>query len=308
VKAEAPRRVRRLAALTAVVLLGACLGAQKPAGVAPAAAFDSSRAYEHLRQVVSFGPRPAGSPALERTREYIIRQLAAQGIAVTRQSFSAKTPIGTIPMVNLIATIPGQRKDRLAFGGHYDTKLYKEFRFVGANDGGSSTAFLIELARVLKTRKNLFTIELLFFDGEEATLRDWSGDDNTYGSRHYVDTARRAGTLSSLRALVLVDMVADRSQRFLRESNSTPWLTDIVWAAARTLGHGSTFVDVSTPIEDDHIPFLKAGVPATNIIDLDYPAWHTPADTLDQTSARSMQVVGDVVLAALPKIEERLRK
>ena len=273
-----------------------------------APSFDSGRAYEHLRQIVSFGPRPAGSPAIEKTRGYITEQLKAAGVSVTRQSFVAKTPIGEIPMVNLIATIPGKRPERIAIAGHYDTKLFKEFRFVGANDGGSSTAFLIEIARVLKSRQNTFTIELIFFDGEEATLRDWGLTDHTYGSQYYVDAGRKNGTLKGLRALVLVDMIGDRSQRFLRESNSTSWLTDIVWSTARKLGHGSVFVNESMPIEDDHIPFLKAGVDATDIIDLDYPAWHTAADTLDQTSARGLQVVGDVVLASLDGIEFRLVK
>ena len=273
-----------------------------------APSFDSGRAYEHLRQIVSFGPRPAGSPAIEKTRGYITEQLKAAGVSVTRQSFVAKTPIGEIPMVNLIATIPGKRPERIAIAGHYDTKLFKEFRFVGANDGGSSTAFLIEIARVLKSRQNAFTIELIFFDGEEATLRDWGLTDHTYGSQYYVDAGRKNGTLKGLRALVLVDMIGDRSQRFLRESNSTSWLTDIVWSTARKLGHGSVFVNESMPIEDDHIPFLKAGVDATDIIDLDYPAWHTAADTLDQTSARGLQVVGDVVLASLEGIEFRLVK
>lgn len=269
--------------------------------------FDSSRAYEHLRQIVGIGPRPAGSAAIGQTRDYITQQLKTLGIPVTQQAFVAKTPIGEIPMVNLVATIPGARKERIAIAGHYDTKLFREFRFVGANDGGSSAAFLIELARVLKPRANAFTIELLFFDGEEATLRDWSGTDHTYGSQYYVDTARKARTLPTLKALVLVDMVADRSPRFMRESNSTPWLTDIIWSTAQKMGHGAIFVNDSTPIEDDHIPFLTAGVPATDIIDLDYPAWHTAADTLDQTSARTLQVVGDVVVAALAPIEARLQ-
>jgi Zn-dependent M28 family amino/carboxypeptidase len=271
-------------------------------------AFDSSRAYGHLRRIVAFGPRPAGSPAIARTRDYIIEQLTIAGVSVTRQTFVAKTPVGDIAMENLIATIPGARKERIAVSGHYDTKLFRDVRFVGANDGGSSAAFLIELARVLKARANAFTIELIFFDGEEATLRDWAGTDHTYGSQYYVDSARKAGTLSTLKALVLVDMIADRSPQFMRESNSTPWLTDIIWATARKAGHGAIFVDASTPIEDDHIPFLKAGVPSADIIDLDYPAWHTPADTLDQTSARTMQIVGDVVVASLPGIEARLTR
>lgn len=291
----------------AVLSLAAC--ASRPEAQSPKPeAFDGSRAYEHLRQVVSFGPRPAGSSALERTRAYIIEQLKTAGVPVVQQPFAARTPIGEIPMVNLIATIPGSRSDRIAIAGHYDTKLFQEFRFLGANDAGSSTAFLIELARVLKGRPHAFTIELIFFDGEEATLRDWSGTDHTYGSRHYVDAGRKTGTLSGLKALVLVDMIAERSPQFLRESNSTPWLTDIIWSVARKMGHGSVFVSAERPIDDDHIPFLTAGVPSTDIIDLDYPAWHTAADTLDQTSARSLQIVGDVVLGSLAPIEARLAR
>lgn len=300
-----------VALAAASLLAAACSSSPRAQNPQPKAqsqiAFDSARAYEHLRQIVSIGPRPAGSPGSARTREYIIEQLKILGIPVREQAFVAKTPIGEIPMVNLIAAIPGARNERIAIAGHYDTKLFRDVRFVGANDGGSSTAFLIELARVLTMRANALTIELIFFDGEEATLRDWAGNDHTYGSQYYVDTARRAGTLPALKALILVDMIAERSARFLRETNSTPWLTDIIWSTARKMGHGSTFVNAGTPIEDDHIPFLKAGVPATDIIDLDYPAWHTPADTLDQTSARSLQIVGDVVIASLAPIEARLR-
>ena len=274
----------------------------------PAAVFDSARAYEDLRQVVSLGPRPAGSPAIERARGYIIEQLTAAGITVVRQPFTARTPIGEIAMVNLIATIPGARRDRIAIAGHYDTKLFRELRFVGANDGGSSTAFLIEMARVLKGRPNAFTLELIFFDGEEATLPDWGVSDHTYGSQYYVDSARKTGTLSGLKALVLVDMIAERSPQFLREATSTPWLTDIIWSTAQRMGHRAVFVDASRAIEDDHVPFLEAGVAATDIIDLDYPAWHTAGDTLDQTSARSLQIVGDVVLGSLAPIEARLSK
>ena len=293
----------------AVALLVVAASLQpKAQGPKREARFDSARAYEHLRQIVNIGPRPAGSPGIAETRKYITQQLKAVGVPVTQQAFVAKTPIGQIPMVNLIATIPGARKERIAMTGHYDTKRFREFRFVGANDGGSSAAFLIEMARVLKARRNAYTMELIFFDGEEATLPDWGGTDHTYGSRHYVDAARKSGTLSSLKAMVLVDMIADRSPRFMRESNSTPWLTDIIWSTAQKLGHGAVFPDLSTLIEDDHIPFISAGVTATDIIDLDYPAWHTPADTLDQTSARTIQVVGDVVVASLAPIEARLAR
>jgi glutaminyl-peptide cyclotransferase len=287
-------------------LLAVALGLQ--AALTPPPRFDAGRAWEHLRQLVTIGPRPSGSPAIEQTRKYIQSQLANVGLTAVEQAWEEQTPIDKVRMVNLIATIPGARKERIVFAGHYDTKLFREFRFVGASDGGSSAAFLLELARVLKARKNLFTIELLFLDGEEARLRDWAGTDNTYGSRHYVEMARRDGSLAMLKSVVLVDMIGDRDLRIRRDGNSTPWLTNIVWDAARKLQLEDTFVADSTRIEDDHIPFIAAGVPAVDIIDLDYEPWHTAKDTIDAVSARSLQLVGDVVLAALPSIESHLTK
>lgn len=269
--------------------------------------FDASRAYEHMRQLVAIGPRPAGSPALASARQYISAQVKQLGLQAVEQPFDTETPVGRVRMVNLLVTIPGERKERLIVGGHYDTKLFRDVRFVGANDGGSSAAFLIELARVLKDRPNPFTIELVFFDGEEAFNRDWIDPDNTYGSRYYVTNARRTGTLSSISAMILVDMIGDRQLTIRREEASTTWLTDALWASARRLKQPA-FVNELLRVEDDHIHFLEAGVPAVDIIDLDYPAWHTPADTLDQVSARSLQSVGEVLLDALPTIEARLAK
>lgn len=269
--------------------------------------FDSNRAWEHLRQLVAIGPRPAGSPALDQARKYLKGQLTAGGVKVAEQAWDDRTPLGPVRMVNLIATIPGASSDRLVIAGHYDTKLFRQFRFVGANDGGSSAAFLVEMARVLKARRNPLTIELLFLDGEEAVV-EWSGNDHTYGSRHYVETATRDGSLARLKALVLVDMIGDRDLEIRRDTNSTPWLTDVIWDAAARAKLGHVFVAAPTTIEDDHVPFLRAGVPAVDVIDLDYPPWHTAQDTLDAVSARSLQVVGDVLLAALPHIEARLAK
>ena len=288
-------------------------------GQAAAPAFDSGRAWEHLRQLVAIGPRPAGSAALDQTRKYIKGQLAAAGVAVVEQAWDEQTPIGTVHMVNLLATIPGARPpgargDRIVISGHYDTKLFRDSRFVGANDGGSSAAFLLEMARVLKARRNALTVELLFLDGEEAFCLNWDecgrpgAPDNTYGSRHYVAAGKRSGTLAGIKAHILVDMVADRDLRLKRDLNSTPWLTDIVWAAAKARKLDTSFVPLTTQIEDDHIPFVQAGVPSVDVIDLEYDAWHTPGDTLDAVSARSLQIVGDVVLAALPQIEARAAK
>jgi len=289
-----------LAGLTPLLLLlAAAPGAQAPVS------FDSTRAWAHVREQINLGPRPSGSPANVRTRQYIISQLKAMGIPAVEQPFEGASPIGPIKMANVIGTIPGKSPERIILASHFDTKLFREFRFVGASDGASSTAALIELGRVLKARTDLpFTIELLFFDGEEAVL-EWAGTDNTYGSRYYVETARKNGTLTSIKALILLDMIGDRNLTIRRESYSTRWLTDIIWATARRLGHRE-FMDEETTVEDDHLPFLKAGIPAVDIIDLDYPAWHTAADTIDAISARSIQIVGDVVVAALPLIEKRL--
>jgi glutaminyl-peptide cyclotransferase len=287
------------------VVLAAILATQTSA---PPPKFDSGRAWEHLRQLVAIGPRPSGSPAIEQTRKYIKEQLAAAGLTPLEQTWEEQTPIDKVKMVNLAVTIPGARKERIVIAGHYDTKLYRQFRFVGASDGGSSAAFLLELARVLKGRRNPMTIELVFLDGEEARLPDWSGTDNTYGSRHYVEAARRDGSLATLKAMLLVDMIGDRDLDIRRDTNSTAWLTNIVWDTAKHQELDEYFVADSTRVEDDHLPFLAAGVPSVDIIDLDYEAWHTSKDTLDACSARSLQVVGDVLLAALPQIEAHLTK
>jgi glutaminyl-peptide cyclotransferase len=296
----------RLLPLALCVMLGCGTAAiqQKPGG----SAFDAQRAWEHLRAQVAIGPRVAGTPENAKTRQYIVKTLADLGIKSVEQPFDARTPVGPVKMANIVATLPGDRPERIILASHFDTKLFKEFRFVGASDSASSTAALLELARVLKDRPRPFTIELLFFDGEEA-FGDWSlAHDSTYGSRHYVQNARTANTLSSIKALILLDMVGDKDLNLRREENSTRWLTDIIWSTAKRLGHGRHFLDEVTPIEDDHLHFVQAGVPAVDIIDLDYGAWHTAEDTIDNVSAESMKIVGDVVLAALPEIEQRLLK
>ena len=276
------------------------------AAQAPAGKFDGARAWAHLERQVKFGPRPAGSTALTETRRYLIAELKGLGLAVREQSFVGTTPAGQVPMVNVIATIPGRRPDRIALASHYDTKRAPNFRFVGANDGASSTAVVLELARALKDSKPEFTIELLLLDGEEAVNWDWAGTDNTYGSRHYVSAGQADGTLKGLKALVLLDMVGDVNLVIRRESISTPWLVDAVWSAAARLGQRAVFSNELTTVEDDHVAFVRAGVPAVDIIDLDNPTWHTAQDDLAHVSRQSLQIVGDVVLAALPDIQQRL--
>jgi Zn-dependent M28 family amino/carboxypeptidase len=276
----------------------------------PARGFDSARAFDHLRALVAIGPRPPGSAGIQQARAYITSQLKAIGLSATEQTFDAETPLGPMKMANVIVRLPGKRTERLIIGGHYDTKLFREFRFVGASDGGSSAAMLLELARVLKDRERPLTIELVFFDGEEATLPGWvlSGTDHTYGSRHYVATAKKDGSLAGIKGMILLDMVGDRALNIRKESRSTPWMTSIIWDTARRLGHNTAFLDESMPIEDDHTAFLDAGIPAVDVIDLDYAQWHTADDNLNAVSARSLQIVGDVVVESLPKILAKLQK
>lgn len=296
-----PRRRRHQTVLLAAIwwLTSAQTPSQQPAG------FDGRRAWSHLEQIVAIGPRPAGSIGIRQTRAYLTRHIAQLGLTVQEQVFVAMTPLGPVEMTNLVVRLPGRRADRVVIAGHYDTKLMRDRVFVGANDGGSSAAFLLELVRTLQARPRELTYDVVWFDGEEAVV-SWQGLDHTYGSRYYVQSARAQGALASIRALLLVDMIGDRDLRIRRDSNSTPWLTDIVWDSARTLGHGGVFVDAPTAIEDDHVPFLEAGIPALDIIDLEYASWHEATDTLDMTSPSSLQIVGDVLLAALPAIERRL--
>ncbi len=281
-----------------------------------AAAFDGTRAYRDVERLVALGPRPPGSPALDRARAYLAGELRAAGWRVREQPFTAATPRGGVRMVNLIAEWPGRHPEIVAVGGHYDTKVFTGFRFVGANDGGSSAALLLELGRSLaarfRTAPPAYTHWLLFFDGEEAQV-EWSATDSLYGSRALVAALRASGELPRLRVLIVADMIGDRDLGIRREAASTPWLTDLVWAVARRLGHARQFLDERQPVEDDHAPFLDAGVAATLLIDFDYGGrpgenryWHTPEDTVDKLDPASLATVGEVLVAALPAIAAEL--
>ena len=286
-----------------------------PASARPA--FDGQRAFEHVRRMVETGPRPAGSAALAKTRQYIVGELQSAGLAVTTDEFEARTPVGKRRMANVVAELPGESPEIVIIASHYDTKLYKEFRFVGANDGGSSTGVLIELARSLASAgKPRLTYRFVFFDGEEAFCKSWDecttpdGPDNTYGSRHYVEKLKAAGEKDRVKAMILLDMVGYTNLRLARDDMGTAWLADIVWETGRQLGYGAQFVEGLEGVGgDDHVPFLRAGVSAIDIIQLNsYPHWHTPQDTLDKISPRSLQIVGETVLASLPRVEQRILK
>jgi Zn-dependent M28 family amino/carboxypeptidase len=272
--------------------------------LAAAAGFDGERAFEDLRHLVELGPRPPGSEALQRAREYIAHQLSAAGVKTWDDTFVATTPVGAVPMTNLIGVLRGESPTVVILAGHYDTATIDGVRFVGANDGGSSAAFLLEMVRVLSRRNNRFTYWVVFFDGEEA-LKTWTSADSLYGSRHLAERLYREGKLKQIKALILVDMVADRHLNILRESNSTACLSDMVFRSAHTLGYSRLFSGGTFPVEDDHMPFLAKGIPSVDIIDLTpFRSYHhTAQDLIDKCSPESLTVVGRVVLATLAELE-----
>jgi Zn-dependent M28 family amino/carboxypeptidase len=290
----------------------------KPAPtIAPAiVTFSGERAMQHVRKQVEIGPRPPDTPALEKTRNYIINELKANGLRVVSEEFTAKTPFGEKRMVNIVGDIPGESKDYIVLASHYDTKLFDDMLFVGANDPAASVGTLLEIGRVLANAKEKprLTYRLVFFDGEEALCEGWdecskpNAPDNTYGSRHYVSQLRERGELKRTRALILLDMMGYKKLELGRDSSSTRWLQDIIWQTGRELGHAKIFVDREEGVGgDDHEPFLAAGIAAVDLIQLGgYPYWHKPDDDIDKISADSMRIVGDTVLASLPRIVAHL--
>jgi len=281
-------------------------------------AFNGERAMDHARKQIEFGPRPPGTPALEKTRAYIVDQLKSFGLTVTVDEFIAKTPHGEKKMANITGELPGETKTTILVGSHYDTKFYKDMLFVGANDPAASVGTLLEIGRVIGSlrEKPRVTVKLVFFDGEEAFCEGWGEcgkpeePDNTYGSRRYVSQLQAKKELEDTYALILLDMIGYKKLELGRDSTSSRWLQDIIWETGRELGHEKIFVDREEGVGgDDHEPFIRAGVQAVDIIQLSsYPYWHKADDTIDKISAQSMKIVGDTVLASLLKIAARITK
>lgn len=310
-------------------LLGCPSSSNKPANIVStpevepksASDFDGNRALEHVRRQVEFGPRPAGSAELEKARGYIVDQLKSYGLNVTADEFHPTTPQGPKKMVNVTAELAGESTDVIIISSHYDAKYFEDFKFVGANDPGSSIGGVLEIARVLAARptKPKFTYWFVFFDGEEAFCEDWSDcknpnpadpdkklPDNTYGSRHYVAQLIAKNELKRVRAMILLDLVGYKDLKLGRPQFSSRWMVDLIWQTAKESGYQKQFTDGYEGVDDDdHAPFMRAGVDAIDIIQLGtYPYWHTRDDTVDKISAKSLKAVGDSVIISLPKIEE----
>jgi len=282
----------------AILTLLACLSA------VPAAAreFSGARALEFTRQAVSFGPRPPGSPAIHKLQAWLVGQLKPLKCEVIQDDFKAQTPHGPIAMKNIIAKFRGSSGRAVVFTGHYDTKYFANDQFVGADDGGSSTGFLLEMAQVLSGEQRKDDVYLVWFDGEEA-FGAWSDTDSLYGSRHLAQRWAQEGFIGRIRGLINVDMIGDRNLDIMQEGNSSASLRTLVWASADKLGYGKYFLPGGGATEDDHIPFVKMGVNALDLIDFNKDYWHTPRDTMDKLSAHSFEVVGVVLLDVLKQLE-----
>ena len=272
--------------------------------------FSGEKALEHVAALVAIGPRPSGTSSLEKARQQITDALKAAGWTVERQEFEA-TPIpgkGALKFVNLIGRFPATpggeaSKDtqRAIVASHYDTKRMLGVSFVGANDGGSSTGALMELARVAAKQPQFATrLELVFFDGEEAIENfgdPVTGTDGLVGSRHYAIALRDSGRAKQFRAAILWDMIGDKDLKLTLPSDSPPQLAGGIITASEQLGLRKHIGYFGQPILDDHVPLAKiARIPAMDMIDFDYAPWHTSGDTLDKLSAESLRTVGQLTL------------
>jgi glutaminyl-peptide cyclotransferase len=266
--------------------------------------FDGKRAFAHVAKQVSFGPHPSGSPAIARVQDYLQSELKSYGCAVETDSFGADTPVGRLSMKNILVKIPGEKPGVILLGTHYDTLLMDNF--VGADDAGSSTAVMLELARLLCPQKGKYAVWIAFFDGEEA-MKHWSETDSRYGSRQMAARLAASGDLKKIRAFLLADIVGGRQAQFFRESSSTPALVDLIWNTSAKLGYSSLFLNGSTSAQDDHDSFLKRGVPSVDVIGdfTNNGYWHTPQDSLDKISAKTLAITGHVFIESVKELQEK---
>ncbi|HEX8766151.1 MAG TPA: M28 family metallopeptidase [Candidatus Acidoferrum sp.] len=282
---------------------------------APARNFDGARAYEHVRHLVGIGPRPPDSEGIRRAQAYIMGQLKSYGCPVEEHDFHASTVLGSLAMKNIVVKLPGTSPGIVLYTTHYDTVRIRDF--VGADDGGSGTGTMLELARLFCARKNSLNVWIAFFDGEEAQGNwkngasvQWSNDgsNNTFGSREMAAQMALSGDLKRTKAMILADMIGPKNARITRDTGSTRWLVDFIWDTAAQLGYKTTFVDQDYPVGgDDHFSFIKRGVAGCDLIDFSVrdTYWHTPQDTLDKIDPQSLAVVGQVLAATLPRLERK---
>jgi glutaminyl-peptide cyclotransferase len=268
--------------------------------------FDGDRAMQYVKDIVKFGPRPLGSANHKKVEDYVAAHL--KGDDVEDDRFTADTPVGKFPVHNVIAKYPGTKDGIIVVASHYDTNYpLRSTSYVGANDGGSSSALLLELANQLRGKKrDGYSVWLVWDDAEEAMKPDTETpfiDDSLYGITHVAEKWQADGTLKKIKAFLLADMIGDADLNVDRDLNSTPWLESVVYESAKRLGYQSHFFGRDNQVSDDHLPFMKRGVACADLIDFMYGYnnvfWHTPQDTVDKLSPKSLQIVGSVILETM---------
>lgn len=281
----------------------------KVTGEADGTSFNEIRAMRYVKEMVAFGPRPIGSANHKKVEEYLLSYLKDD--TVEDDAFTVDTSEGKFPVRNIIAKFPGKRDGIIVIASHYDTNWpLRDTPYVGANDGGSSSALLLEIANQLRgTTRDGYSVWLLWDDAEESMRLPWYDPESLYGVRHLAEKWKGDGTIKKMKAFVLEDMIGDADLDVFRDTNSTPWLQDMVFAAATRLGYQSHFFGRTTAVGDDHIPFVELGVPSVDLIDLEYGYgnvfWHTPEDTVDKLSPKSLEIVGTVTLETLRMLDRK---
>jgi Zn-dependent M28 family amino/carboxypeptidase len=275
---------------------------------APQAVVNGARTMQYVKEIIAYGPRYLGSPGHKKVEDYLHSRLKNE--EVVDDSFTVESPEGNFPGHNIIVKFPGKKDGIIVIASHYDTNYpLRKTSFIGANDGAATSALLLELAQHLRGQKlEGYSVWLLWTDAEEA-VRTWTNTDSVYGSRHAAEIWEKDGTLKRMKAFLLVDMIGDADLGIARDTNSTPWLEDLVLEAATRLGYQSHFFAQTGGFEDDHTQFAKRGVPVADLIDLDYGYnnvfWHTPQDTIDKLSPRSLEISGDVIWETVQLVNER---
>jgi hypothetical protein len=274
----------------------------------PALIVSGQKAYQNLKDFVALGPRPLGSQGHAKAEQFILSHLG--DAQIEQDKFKVQTAAGPFAMNNIIAKFPGKKDGIIVLAGHYDTNLpLKNTTFVGANDGGSNVGLMLEIASQLRVHPpEGYSVWLLFTDGEEATVT-WTDEDSLYGSKHLAKKWSTDGTAAKVKAFLLLDMIGDKDLDVEQDTNSTPWLLNVVYRSAQRVKQQSHFFAQSDAIQDDHLPFREIGIPVADIIDLDYGFQniyhHTTQDTPDKCSAASLQIVGDVVMETIRALNTR---
>jgi glutaminyl-peptide cyclotransferase len=328
---EGMMRVLTIAGLAGVLCLAGCSRQKEASAAAPVAsdspagshveltitndpaelnvAFNEIRAMRYVKEIVAFGPRPLGSDNHKKVEDYILAHL--KGDQVESDQFTIDTSEGKFPVHNIIAKYPGKRDGIIVIASHYDTNYpLRNTPYVGANDGASSSALLLELANALRgSQRNGYKVWLLWDDAEESMKLPWVDAESLYGVRHLQQKWQADGTLKKIKAFVLEDMIGDADLNIDRDTNSTPWLEDLILQAATRRGYQSHFFGRINQVNDDHMPFIQSGVPSADLIDFEYGYdnvfWHTPQDTVDKLSPKSLQIVGEVTLEAIRLLDKK---